>query len=229
MQYIYYLVNFFVMFLMGYGCKYMESDIFLINHINSEIQVDGDIREKVWNDATTIINLHSPWELAEMDSTIFRCYCSLKYFNFFFKVIDKSPITVEYTNEITVAKGDRVELFFSSSSKLSPYYCIEMNPYGYILDYKAQFYRKFDYSWNFNFHSVVGNITQDGYIVEGRILLSELERVGIDFNKEFYLGVFRADFIKENEDSVIWYSWKNPKTKNPDFHIISAFGKCKLK
>lgn len=229
MRGIYFLVSLFITFLMGQGCRHTQPDIFLIDHFTSEIQLDGDIGETVWNDATTITNLHSPWVPATIDSTIFRCFCSPKYFNFCFEVIDRSPIILDYTDEITIAEGDRVELFFSPSSKLSPYYCIEMNPYGYILDYKAQFYREFDYSWNFNQHSVVGRVTTDGYVVEGRIPTSELQTLGIDFNKGFYLGIFRADFIEENENSVIWYSWINPHVKEADFHIPSAFRKCKLK
>ena len=59
--------------------------------------------------------------------------------------------------------------------------------------------------------------------------LSELKKIDIDLDKGFCLGIFRADFTGENENSVIWYSWLNPHTKDPDFHIPSAFGKCKMK
>lgn len=218
-----------VTFLMGQGCQQVAPNTLLIHRNTSEIDLDGNIKETEWNDATTITNLHSPWVSSARDSTIFHCFCSPKYFNFCFEVIDRNLIILDYTDEITVANGDRVELFFSPSSKLSPYYCIEITPNGYILDYKAQFHRKFDYSWNFNHHAVVGKITSNGYAVEGRISISELQTLGIDFSKGFYLGVFRADFTEENENSVIWYSWVNPHIKDADFHIPSAFRKCKLK
>ncbi len=226
---IYFLISLFILFLMGQVCRPLHPDTFLINHLTSEIHLDGNIGEMEWNNATTITSLQSPWMPAEQDSTIFRCFCSTKYFNFCFEVIDRSLIILDYTDEMTIAEGDRVELFFSSSSKLSPYYCIEMNPHGDILDYKAEHYRKFDYFWNFSHHNVVGKITSNGYIVEGCIPIPELKTLGIDFKKGFYLGVFRADFTEENENSVIWYSWINPQVKEPDFHIPSAFGKCKLK
>lgn len=229
MRGIYFFISLFVAFLMGQGCRHSQPNIFLINHLTSEIHLDGNIGEMEWNNATTITSLQSPWVPAEQDSTIFRCFCSPKYFNFCFEVIDRSLIILDYTDETTVAEGDRVELFFSPSSKLSSYYCIEMNPHGYILDYEAQFYRKFDYSWNFSHHTVVGKITSNGYIVEGRIPISELHTLGIDFDKGFYLGVFRADFTEENENSVIWYSWINPQVKEADFHIPSAFRKSKLR
>jgi len=106
---------------------------------------------------------------------------------------------------------------------------METNPNGYILDYNAQFYREFNYLWNFNHRAIVGKITSTGYIVEGRISLSELKKLGLDLGKGFCLSIFRANFTGENEDSVIWYSWLNPHTQDPDFHVPSAFGKCKLK
>lgn len=229
MRDIYCIVSLFVTFLIGQGCQHTEPDILFINRSPSEIILDGDIGEMAWNNATTVTGLISPWKPATQDSTIFRCFCSPDHFNFCFEVVDKSLTILEYTDEMTVAEGDRVELFFSPSSKLSSYYCIEMNPHGYILDYNAQFHRQFDYSWNFSHHTVAGKITSNGYIVEGRIPISELQTLGIDFNKGFYLGIFRADFTEENENSVTWYSWVNPQVKEADFHIPSAFRKCKLK
>ena len=105
---------------------------------------------------------------------------------------------------------------------------MEIAPNGNTLDYAAQFYRKFDYSWDFEHFAVISRITPTGYVAEGRVSLVELEKLHIDLKKGFYLGIFRADFTEENEDSVIWYSWQHPRVTNPDFHIPSAFGKCKL-
>ncbi|CAK7030500.1 MAG: hypothetical protein PETM_01257 [Petrimonas sp.] len=229
MRNVNFLVSLIVMFLSGEGCRLKQPDTFLIEYHTSEIQIDGDIDGMEWSRSTTLTDLYSPWAPAERDSTIFRCFFSQKYFNFCFEVIDRTLTVLEYTDEITVAKGDRVELFFSPSSKLSSYYCLEINPNGYILDYKAQLYRKFNYLWNFNHRDIVGKITSTGYVVEGRISLSELKKIDIDLDKVFCLGIFRADFTGENENSVIWYSWLNPHTKDPDFHIPSAFGKCKMK
>ena len=55
---------------------------------------------------------HSPWAQSEQDSTIFRCFSSQKYFNFCFEIIDRALTILKYTDKMTVAKGDRVELFF---------------------------------------------------------------------------------------------------------------------
>ncbi len=229
MRNIIFLVSLIAVFLLCEGCRPKQPDTLLIENHTSEIQIDGNIDGMEWIRSTTLTDLYSPWAQSEQDSTIFRCFSSQKYFNFCFEVIDRTLTILKYTDEMTVAKGDRVELFFSPPSELSSYYCMEINPNGYILDYKAQFYREFNYLWNFNHHAVVGKITSTGYTVEGRISLSELKKLGLDLGKDFCLGIFRADFTGENEDSVIWYSWVNPHTQDPDFHIPSAFGKCKLK
>ena len=228
MQNIYFFVCLFVILFGLRECRHVQSNIFLINQHSSEIHLDGDVEEIEWEGATSITNFHSPWVPTERDSTIFRCFCSQGYFNFCFEVIDRSLKILDYTDEMTITKGDRVELFFSPSSKLSSYYCIEINPYGHILDYKAQFYRKFDYSWNFSHYNIVGKVTLTGYVVEGCISLNELDSLNINFDKGFYMGIFRADFTEENEDSPTWYSWINPHTKHPDFHIQSAFIKSRL-
>lgn len=228
-----YKINLFVIllvvFILGLGCMPEKQNTFLIERHTSEIYVDGIIGESEWSIASIIKNLHSPWETENIDSTVFRCFISQNYFNFCFEVIDRTIFVMEYDDEITVAKGDRVELFFSSTSDLSRYYCLEISPFGNKLDYKAEFYRVFDYLWNFNDDEISHTITSNGYIVESRILLSELSNLGIDLKNGFYLGVFRADFFEENENSVIWHSWQNPTVKEPDFHIPSAFEKSKIK
>lgn len=205
-----------------------QDSIFLIKNNNLDISVDGNIGERAWNNATIITNLLSPWDQSSADSTIFRCFTSYEYFNFSFEVIDNNLVILNYIDEISVAKSDRVELFFSSSIGMKPYYCLEINPLGQILDYEAYFYRKFDYTWNFNYLSVVGRLTNNGYIVEGRLPLFELQKLGLDLNNGFYLGVFRADFTEEKESSAIWYSWLDPGVEKADFHVPSALRMCKF-
>jgi|BioPla2DNA2_1021312.scaffolds.fasta_scaffold91432_1 hypothetical protein len=202
-----------------------EPEVHLINYRTSEINPDGTIEELAWEEATTITHLHAPWTPEERNSTAFRCFISPGYFNFAFEVINKSPISLDYTHEKSVAKGDRVELFFSASTELSPYYRIEMNPHGHIFDDEAYFHHVFDDSWNFSHRTVVGKTTPKGYIIEGYIAIPELQSLGIDVNAGFYLGVFRADFTKEDENTATWYSWINPQVEEAKFHIPSAFRK----
>lgn len=229
MKYVFFLISLFILFQSKHKPSSDPQNTILIEHNNSEIRVDGNIEEPVWDNATTVVNLFAPWDKSAVDSTIFRCFFSTEYFNFCYEVFDESVVLLDYIDEMSIAKGDRVELFLSSSLELSPYYCLEINPMGQVLDYEAYFYRKFDYSWNFNNLSVRGRVTENGYIVEGRLPIYELYKLDLDLKNGFYLGVYRADFTEEKESSAIWYSLVDPKVEKADFHLPSAFKKCKMK
>lgn len=114
-------------------------------------------------------------------------------------------------------EGDMVEL--------SPFYYIEMSPHGHIFDDEAYFHHVFDDSWIISHRTIVEKNTPNGYIVEGHIVISESQSFGIKVNAGFYLGVFKAYFTKEDENTATWYSWINPQVEEAKFHIPSAFRK----
>jgi hypothetical protein len=192
-----------------------------VKKVNKNIKIDGFLKNEEWSSIDSIVGLKSPWTSNDYDQTIFKYFYTKDIFYFSFNVVDKTIIVYDSKDELTVAKGDRVELFFSASSDLNQYFCIEIAPNGHILDYSAQYYRKFDESWNFKQLNVATQSTSQGYTVEGSISLSELSQLGI--GDSFYLGVFRADFRSGNMDDVVWYSRIDPKRKEPDFHIPETF------
>jgi hypothetical protein len=220
---------YFLIFLFNWVIVYQQepSKSILITVSDKEITVDGIPENKEWASIDSIAGFSAPWSLTGQDHTVFKCFCSNTCFYFYFDVEDKTIITYDFQEELTVSKEDRVELFFSSNSDLRQYYCIEMDPVGHILDYSAQYYRKFDEDWNFTKVKIAAQFTPRGYIVEGGISLSELEKTGI--KESFSLGIFRADFRSTKTDDVVWYSWIKPKSPSPDFHIPSALGRCNLK
>ncbi|GAB3013027.1 hypothetical protein GCM10027284_35820 [Cyclobacterium sediminis] len=189
-----------------------------------EINMDAISEEEEWMQAIYLNNLIAPWENDSPDQTKFKAFVSQDYFNFIFQVEDHSLVTLPFEKELSVAGGDRVELFFASDSSLTKYYCVEMDPQGNILDYSAEHYRKFNDQWDFDSIEVTTTTTDKGYVVEGRISLRELE--SLEISKSFYLGVFRADFKSSKTKEVSWYSWIKPRKSSPDFHIPSAFGKA---
>lgn len=195
--------------------------------LEREIKVDGVIDKREWQQAYLHENLVAPWEKESQDKTTFMAFVSRNTFNFAFHVLDNTLTTVPFENELSVESEDRVELFFSSDTTLAKYYCIEIDPKGNVLDYSAKYYRDFNQSWNFNSKELASKITDDGYIVEGKISLNELNGLGI--SNPFYLGIFRADFKSNMADDVTWFSWIKPKSPAPDFHIPSAFGETVLK
>lgn len=208
------------------GCNKSTKGNFSIPFIKKEIMVDAILAETCWNEGALVKNLISPWENQGVDQTTFKAFVSKEYFNFSFEVIDSTIILFPFEEELTVANEDRVELFFSSDTTLNNYYCIEMDPNGNVLDYSAKFYREFDEGWNFKSSEIVAVITEQGYLIEGRISLDELDSLGIA--GEFFLGIFRADFKSQMTDDVIWFSWIKPKSPEPDFNIPSSFEKVRL-
>jgi hypothetical protein len=195
--------------------------------LEKEIKVDGVIDKGEWEQALLIENLIAPWKDESRDETTFRAFVSPNAFNFAFQVMDNTVTTVPFKNELSVEREDRVELFFSRDTTLAKYYCIEIDPNGKVLDYSAKFYREFNQSWNFNSKELASRITENGYIVEGKISINELNELGL--SSPFYLGIFRADYKSTTKDDVTWFSWVKPTSSSPDFHIPSAFGEAELK
>ena len=99
-----------------------------------------------------------------------------------------------------------------------------MDPNGNILDYEAEYYRKFNEQWDFKSVQLATGQFDEGYIVEGRIAMDELK--SLECTKDCYLGIFRADFYEPKK--VNWYTHTIPESETPDFHLPSAFEKIKL-
>lgn len=146
------------------------------------------------------------------------------YFNF--DVTDADLVYAEnFTSERDVEIGDRVEIFFAKDPKMKHYECFEINPQGYVLAYSASYYRQFDYSWNPpQGFSASAEITENGYHVEARFPVDYLK--SFIHNGKLYFGLYRGDFYKDGDKIVErWYSWKNPSTPEPDFHVPASLKK----
>jgi len=184
--------------------------------------IDGDLSD--WDGNYYIHGLTDPWG-QNTDNTYFNFFTTDEYFYFYFKVIDHSPVRVPYVEELSIAEGDRIELFFSQHQDLSNYYCAEIDPNGNVLDYSARYYREFDEDWDFKSLVTGTFVSGNEYIVEGKISLNEMESLGL--NEEIYMGIFRADFT--SDEKANWYTHKIPDSETPDFHIPSALIKVLLK
>ncbi len=197
--------------------------LFSVGSCNTPIKVDGNLEE--WPQGNFLSGLTAPWNKLPQDSTNFQTRVDGDYLFFNFKTVDETPFTVPFENELSVAAGDRVELFFSKTRDMSEdYYCLEMNPRGEVLDYRATYYRKFDYDWDAGTLELATMEYPNGYQVEGKIRINELQELGL--GNEFYLGVYRAEY--QGPDQVIWYSWILPESKEPDFHIPSSLARVKF-
>ena len=193
----------------------------------ADIRVDGDKSD--WKFAPAVTGLIAPWNGVTRDNTEFYVCQDKKNFYFLYEVADTTLLYNNEKTEASVGKGDRVEFFFSKDPELSTYYCAEIDPKGKVMDYRAEYYRKFDFSWNFKGLKVKTRIGENRYCVEGSIPLKELRALGlIQPSGEIRFGIYRADYFGEEEEQVVWSSWIIPEAAEPDFHIPSSFGILKL-
>ncbi len=204
-----------------------KASVYKVNYVDhAYINVDGISDEDIWRKAVKLWDFRLPWERNTTPGTMFQALydtCTL-YMNFQAK--DQNLIYIDsISNEIDIASEDRVELFLSKNNTMEDYFCIEIDPLGRVLDYRASYYRKFDDIWNVDGILTGSKISSGSYQVEVAIPLNSLEKMGINISKDFYVGLFRADL--ENSISGLkesWISWIDPGSHNPDFHIPKALG-----
>lgn len=199
-------------------------------------EITGKEMNTVWEMADLNSDFSYPWENEKVPKTNFRALHDDEYFYFRFDVEDDNVLTyVDKDHKMEVVHSDRVEIFFRQDENLNPYYCLEMDARGRVLDYVTHYYRDFDYEWawpEFKNLSVKAIANGTGYVVEGAISLSSLKELGLLKNNELEAGLYRGYCMKlpieKAEADLRWISWVKPDSKEPDFHIPSSFGKLKL-
>lgn len=215
-----------VLFIIGLSLSCTSDRNYTVNKIkNGLITIDGKLTESAWLQADSITLFINPWNNKDQPSTSFFMVKDSIYLYFYFLVEDTDIILKEnFHKERDVEKEDRVELFFTNSKEMNCYYCFEIDPRGRILSYKARFYRQFHFEWNppYDFN-VETQIHPSGYSVEGQIPLKFIDSIAQ--GGEIYFGVYRAEFSRQGDNIVEnWLTWKDPKTKSPDFHVPSSLG-----
>jgi len=200
----------------------------------ARITIDGLLDEADWDRANVERGFSFPWEEAAAPATEFRALCNSQWFYFAFHVEDEDLVVQEnFQAKTDVMAEDRVELFFAPDETLKEYFCLEVDPFGRVLDYKAAYHRQFDFSWSFPGLCVAASSTDRGYAVEGSIPLEKLDALSLQFSQpgcKIRCGIFRAEFSHAGGSSPAehWISWIDPQTQDPDFHIIAAFGFLRL-
>ncbi len=201
----------------------LQSSVVLAHHPkltvtrkSEEPAVGNIIRSTVWDNVPVRQTFHAPWSKLR-DDTRFQCYMTDNYFYFKFSVTDSTlALRRPFKKKLDVAEEDRVEIFLSPTANMKTYYCMEMDPDGYTLDYKANYFRKFNYTWNFSTLELETAKDNCGYTVAGRLSVVEMKRLGMP-SDGFYIGVFRADF--DAHGNVVWYSLSSRYRSKADFHV----------
>ena len=202
-----------------------------IRRVEAPLPYGADLER--WKTAKCLDQFVRPWNLgAPVPRTEFRAVTHDETFAFRFDVTDNALVLAEgETEPDRVLGSDRAELFLSTTPELSTYYCLEIDPRGNLLDYRAEHYRQMDWSWSMPELSIDTEITRDGYRVEGRIPMPVLEQLGvIQADGSLIAGVFRANFSLSPTGETLqdWMPWIDPKTDTPDFHVPEAFGRLIL-
>lgn len=192
------------------------------------LQITGQGDHSAWKKADVLTGFSYPWETEKAPATSFSALWDGSWLYCLFRVNDDSVITLVNKNDkLEVGASDRVEIFMSADTSLSPYYCLEMDATGRVLDYRASFYRKMDYSWkwpNDQFAIKTAKL-KNGYAVEIAISIQSLKDLGLLQNDRLLAGLFRAERKSgEGRGNLHWISWIKPNAVKPDFHTPSAFG-----
>ena len=198
-----------------------------------DFTITGRGDNPAWINASMLTNFIYPWENEEAPYLSFQALHTRSWLYCLFRVKDKNVNVFFNTGDKTeVVNSDRVELFLRQNQELTPYYCLELDPQGRILDYQAEFYRKFDMNWSWpkNHLLVKTDQQEDGYTVEIAISKESLKQLGLLKDGIIQAGLFRGKCISiQNSNATMkWMSWVRPDSKNPDFHIPSSFGVLNL-
>ncbi|MDH3650236.1 MAG: carbohydrate-binding family 9-like protein [Saprospiraceae bacterium] len=207
----------------------LDSDPYIAKEVASPIHINGRGNDQNWLLAEKLTTFSDPWNDDKIQETSFSALWDRSFFYFLFEVKDRDIVAEgDPANKRGVLTADRVEIFFKSHDGMEPYYCLEMDPWGRVLDYVGHFYRRSDFNWEWPEEDliVLGTINPSGYVVEGKISLHSLRELGILADDAIQAGIFRGDFSRQEDSTdVRWITWITPESEKPDFHIPSAFGK----
>ena len=214
----------------------MEMPTYRVKPIpTGQLQIDGHGGDVLWNTAEVLTDFQYPWREEEPPATAFRALYDDEHLYFLYRAADPQIITKsEGAGERDVVNSDRVEIFFKKDDRMDPYYSLELDALGRILDTEGRFHRKVDFNWNWPAGHLVVRASQDedGYWVEGSVTWSSLKELGMydEGGESLYAGLYRGEYsTKANgETEVKWISWVKPDSDTPDFHIPSSFGRLLL-
>lgn len=206
-----------------------------VNFIQNEnLVITGIGTSSLWEKSEVLTDFMSTWNDEKKEKIEFRSLWGNEKIFFLFKVfdisvhIDKTDDTVE-----SIGKSDRVELFFRINEKLSPYYCLEIDPTSRIMDFKALPNKQFDFDWNWPKEDILVKsfIGEEFFCVELEISLESLKRFKLLKDNKLETGIFRAKYNQQEDKSYepTWITWVNPNTETPNFHTPTSFGELNLK
>ncbi len=218
------------------NCSDMATNTYEVLKItNGQIKVDGSGSDPKWEKAIPLNDFQYPWREETPPETTFKALWDEEKLYLLYRADDPEIITKkEGLGERDVVNSDRVEIFFKADDQMNPYYALELDALGRVLDTEGRYHRNIDYHWNWPAgHLVVkASIDDDGYWVEASISFASLHQLGMWKPGQSFLkaGLYRGEYTQDEAGKTIvkWISWVKPDSPTPDFHIPSSFGQLDL-
>jgi hypothetical protein len=227
-------VQLFITLLLAMGAltPATKTKTYSVKEIPDEISITGKGDNALWKKANELTDFTYPWEKEPAPATHFKALHSKEWLYCLFDVFDDHiTIHVDKNDKSEVGSSCRAEIFFRIDEKLSPYYGLEIDPLARVMDYKVEYYRKFDSKWSWPAGDLIvkSHRRPNGYTIELAVSKKSLRELGLLKEKTLQAGLYRGDCIMKNDTcNFKWISWVKPDSKTPDFHIPSSFGELQL-
>lgn len=127
----------------------MMPNTYQVQKTKRPIQIDGKGTDEAWEKANELTQFKDYWSTDSSPATSFKALWSETHVYFLFRATD-ADISLKKTGleEKDAVESDRVEIFFKADDAMNPYYSLEMDALGRVLDTKGEYYRKIDMDWN---------------------------------------------------------------------------------
>lgn len=207
---------------------------YTVKKIDNEIQLSGKGTDMTWKNANELTDFTYPWRTESAPATSFKALYNESHLYFLYRATDPDIVLKERgLGERDAVDSDRVEIFFKADDKMNPYYALEMDALGRVLDTEGRYHRNIDYEWDWPAGHLIlkASIDQDGYWVEGSISFESLRQLGMyKDDKILRAGLYRGEYVTQADETIDikWISWVMPDSETPDFHIPSSFGILEL-
>lgn len=233
-RHLIYLIIGFSLISLVMSCSKGPVKTYEVKKIDRPIELTGRGQDVLWDRATPLTDFSYPWREETPPGTNFKALWTDSHLFFLYRASDTEIITKERgLGERDPVDSDRVEIFFKADDNMNPYYALEMDALGRVLDTEGRYHRKIDFDWNWPTGELALMASRDnnGYFVEGSISFASLEQLGMyKGDGELKAGLYRGEYVTDDKGETItkWISWVMPDSETPDFHIPSSFGLLKL-
>lgn len=211
---------------------------YMIHFAQKAPVIDGKGLDAAWDKAQPLTDFTFPWRADAAPATEFRALWDSEalYFRY---VLEDQNLAVGSDPERAVLDSDRAEIFLAKDKQLSGYYTMEVDPKARIFSADAAYDPvkkkrvKLDSSWSWPGLVAKASITDNGYVVEGKLPMVTLTELGLwqdTAQSELRCALMRAEFTPKQEGGLDmgWMTWVDPQTAKPNFHNPGTFGSCKL-